>query len=417
MALSERWNALRQNIGRILLGQEGAYSSDIWVRGLDKKFPNAFVQWNTRSDLMLASVVAPFVQWKMRVYPDARLALRRRIGDEYEVVIDSPFLELMMNPNELYDFVTMMQATLMELDIDGNSFWIKERRNSGVVDAVYWVPRHTIEPDKKLSNAMGEPYYRYTPGSSGPLPVPATDVVHHRFGIDTQDYRLGLSPLASAMREVMTDELAAWHTSMLLKNSAMPNTLISMEGPPLPPEALARMEEQWNAKVGGDGRGSTMFTSRKMDVHTMTTTPKDMELSSVRYLTEERISALLGVPAIVAGTGAGLRHATYANFDTAQRTVWLNTALPALREFSSALTRQLLVEFNDDPMMSVYFDTTMVAALQEDTERKSTRLISEFQGGLITRAEARMDMGRTVTPEDEMYISSGTVETIDEVIV
>ena len=405
MALADRWNQLRQNIGKLLLNERFLISAHDWMRGPSQGL-DPYKPIQKRTDLILASVVAPFVQWKMRVYPDARLALRRRVGDEYEVVAESPFLDMLANPNPDYDFVTMMQATIMELDIDGNSFWLKERTNAGKIAGLFWVPRTTIQPDDVFSKEMGEPYYAYSPNNYERLPVAATDVVHHRFGIDPRNWRLGLSPLGSAMREVMTDELAARHTAALLLNFATPSMLISISSPSSKDDLL-KMEKRWKDKVGGDNVGTAVFVNSDLKAETITTSPKDMELAAIRYLTEERVSSLLGVPAIVAGTGAGLRHATYANFDTAQRTVWLNTALPALREFAAALTRQLLPDFDIDMQHSVYFDTTHVAALQEDTERKSTRLISEFQGGLITRAEARMDMGRVVAPEDEMYFGAG----------
>lgn len=414
MALKDTWNRLRQDLGRLLLKEEGSgYASDTYIRGLEEDDlpPGAYVDASQygfgrrgNPDLLLFSAVAPFIQWKMRVYPDAMMALRK-VGD-HEKVASSPALDLLAKPNIGYDWVPLLQATVMELDCDGNSYWLKERANSGQVTGLYWVRRDTIEPDRAISEAMGELYYRYTPSGAGSIPVPATDVVHHRFGIDPRDHRLGISPLRSALRDLQTDELAQQHVHALLRNFAVAGAIVSVDGP-ASKEQLQELESRWQEKLSGRKKGRAIFVNKGVEIVQTNVAPKDMELSAARYLTEERMSALSGVPAIVAGVGAGLRRATYANFATAQKVAWQNTALPALRDMASAITRQLLPDFMMDGGLEFFIDTTNVAALQEDVSMLSDRLRGQYKDNLITRAEARADLGREVGPDDEVYYGAG----------
>ena len=419
MALRETWNKVRRDLGKLLLREEGSgYASDTYVRGVDfegdEALPDgAFVNstdlglgGRTRNpDYMAYSAVAPFILWKMRAYPYAKMALRS--AADKKVVHTSPLLTLLKKPTKRYDWSTLLQATVMELDIDGNCYWLKERTRVGEVTGLYWIWRETIWPDRALSEAMGELYYRYTPSGSGSYPVPASDLVHFRFGVDPRDHRLGISPLRSAIRDVTTDELAQEHTLALLRNFAAAGTVVSVDGN-VAKSDLQEMEKRWHEKLSGRRRGRSIFVNKGLAVHETMTTPKDMELSLVRYLTEERMAGLTGVPAIVANVGAGLRRSTYANYAAAKRAVWEDTAIPALGDIASALSWQLLPDFvSSDVGMEVWVDTSGVPALQEDNTKLSERRRSEWRDRLITRAEARADLGREVGTEDEVYFDGG----------
>ena len=424
MALRDAWNKVRRDLGKLLLREEGSgYGSDTWVRDADfegdEALPSgAFVNSTDlglggrrgQPDFMLYSAVAPFILWKMRAYPYARMALRDST-DHKKVINPSSFLDILKNPNRFYGQTEMLQTSIMELDCDGNSYWLKERTRAGQVSSIYWIRRETIWPDYALSDSMGEMYYKYTPSAAGSYPVPASDVVHLRFGIDPRDHWLGMSPLRAAITDVTTDEMAQQHTLSLLRNFAAAGTVVSVDGT-VDRDTLKEMEKRWHQKLTGKLKGRSIFVNKGLTVHEMSTTPKDMELSLVRYLTEERMAGLSGVPAIVANVGAGLRRATYANYHAAQKAAWENTAIPALGDIAAALSRQLLPDFSSDDGLEVWVDTSGVPALQEDNSKLSERRRAEWRDRLITRAEARSDLGRDVKSEDDVYFDEGQSEEL-----
>ena len=62
-------------------------------------------------------------------------------------------------------------------------------------------------------------------------------------------------------------------------------------------EAIAKM---YKSKFGGSNRGAPMVLTGPMDVKTVSFSPDQMDLKELRRLPEERVSAVLGVPAILA---------------------------------------------------------------------------------------------------------------------
>ena len=68
----------------------------------------------------------------------------------------------------------------------------------------------------------------------------------------------------------------------------------------------------------GANAGGVVFPSVPLDVQTLGFSPEQMSLEQMPKLPEERITAVLGIPAITVGVGAGLDQATYANFREAR---------------------------------------------------------------------------------------------------
>jgi len=118
------------------------------------------------------------------------------------------------------------------------------------------------------------------------------------------------------------------------------------------------------------------------------------------------VSAVLGIPAIVLGFGAGLERSTFANFKEAREAAYESYIVPLLRHLEEELTLQLLPDFTNDSTARVSHDLSSVRVLQEDQTALYTRLTIGVKGGWIKRSEARAAVGLPVTPEDEVYITA-----------
>ena len=68
-----------------------------------------------------------------------------------------------------------------------------------------------------------------------------------------------------------------------------------------------------STKVSGRNKGKPLVISGQMQVERLSFSPQDLDIGLLRRVPEESISAVLGVPAILAGLGAGLENATYSN--------------------------------------------------------------------------------------------------------
>jgi hypothetical protein len=124
-----------------------------------------------------------------------------------------------------------------------------------------------------------------------------------------------------------------------------------------------------------------------------------MDMSILHRVPEERISSVLGVPAIVAGLGAGLDAATYNNTNALTEWFTEHKMIPQWRADAKKLNTSLKPDFTSDKNIYLDHDLTDVRALQTDEDTKYTRLSTGLNHKpFITRNEARTDVGLDPIP-------------------
>jgi len=121
--------------------------------------------------------------------------------------------------------------------------------------------------------------------------------------------------------------------------------------------------------------------------------PEQMDMKALHRIPEERIAAVLRVPAIIAGLGAGLDRSTYANFREAREMFAEMTLMPLYAFDSATLNMQLTPEFTSDKHIKIAFDVTDLRAFQEDEDAKWARLDQAVRSGWVRKNEARTDVG------------------------
>ncbi len=354
-----------------------------------------------------STVMAPLL-WIARNFPEAPPMLRREIegGSELEGVPTHPLLRLLVRPNEHYSGTTLWMATMLDWYVDGNAYWIKIRDAGGRVRELWWAPSSLMNP--KGSETEFISHYEYRPGSDVKILEPQ-DVVHYRFGLDSTDPRRGYSPLKSVLREVFTDDEAATFTAALLKNAGVPGLIVSPKDADAEPTAddVAATKAKLMELTTGDRRGEPLVMSGPTEIKQFGFSPAQLDLKSLRRLPEERVTAVLGVPAIVAGLGAGLDRSTFANFAEARAAAYQENIIPAQRIIGEEIRFQLLGDFEQDVWSyRVGFDTSRVKVMQEDEEKRARRLSVGVTGGWIQVAEARREMGLDAEAADEIYLRS-----------
>ena len=173
-------------------------------------------------------------------------------------------------------------------------------------------------------------------------------------------------------------------------------------------EDVENTKKFFSERFGGPNRGSTAVMSAKTKVQIISWSPEQMNLKGLRRIPEERISAALGVPAIVAGLGAGLDRSTFANFQEARRHAYESNIIPMQRLIGGEIERSLIPDFIseaiDDPArFMVAFDVAEVRVMREDAKARSERWKMLFEAGVATRAEARRAMDLSADDADEIY--------------
>ena len=357
-------------------------------------------------DVTLNTAAGACLNWIGRTFPEAPIVVREETDGETEIIADHPMTRLLRNPNPYYSIEIMLMATTTDWLVSGNAYWIKVRAEAGNILELRWIPQAMLTPKWPPSGDTFISHYELST-ATGPLIVAVEDVVHFPYGIDPNNTRQGLSPLRSALREIWTDDEASNFTAALLGNMGVPGAVISPSDPGVVMDKDDReaVRQSFDQMFKGDRRGSVMVASSKTEVKTFGWTPEQLNLSAMRAIPEERITALLGIPAAVVGLGTGLEQTKVgATMRELREQAYESGIIPLQRLFASQLERQLLPEFDDTEGRSVGFDLRAVRVLQEDENAIHERLRADMLSGAITREEFRKATGHAVLPDDDVFL-------------
>lgn len=333
-------------------------------------------------------------------YPEPDLCVYRKLGDgTSKKLLDAPLQDMLDNPtpNGELSMDEMLFWLAWAKHTDGNAYWVKVRsgnEKTGNVVELWPVSPTLIKPVTHKGSGDWISAYLYRDAPNHTVELPIENVIHFRLGIDDRDMRLGLSPLKALIREIATDTEADKFVSGLLKNYAVPGLVVVPTGGTRLDEGDAdRLAEKFRRKFGNDNRGNIAVMSKESRIEQFGFSPKDMDMTILHRVPEERISAVMGVPAIVAGLGAGLDRATYDNARSMGEWFTERKLIPQWRSDAKKLTTSLKPDFASNPRVYIDFDLTTVRALQEDEDAKYTRLAAAVQKPFMTRNEARYDVG------------------------
>lgn len=349
-------------------------------------------------------VMAP-VLWAARTFPQAPLELLRIADEDPKPEPDHALIKLVKRPNDFYSGIVLWMATLLSFMVDGNAYWLKIRNAAGEPIQLWWVPHWMIEPVISTDPRVFIDQYEYQPGTDV-IRIDASEVVHFRFGLDGANPRKGLSPLRSVLQEIFTDEEAASFAASLLRNSGVPGLIISPDTDlTVDPNDVEATKESVRDATTGDRRGEPLVLRGKTRIEKLAWSPEQLNVRALRRVPEERVTAVLGIPAIVAGLGAGLDRSTFANMQEAFKAAWENCLIPTGNLLSDELVHQLLPDLDDAPdTVELNFSIADVRALQEDENRKAERWGALVASGVATRADARRAFELEVTAADDVYL-------------
>ena len=348
-------------------------------------------------DLMLNSAFGATVNWMIRVFPEAPLIVQEAEEDgEWTPVPGHALSALVRRPNRFYSGAELWMATLIDLITSGNAYWLKVRPSGDdnvPPGELWWAPASMIEPKAGREGSDEDQfieYYDYSPNGQTQR-IARSDVVHFRWGIDPDDPRRGRSPSSSLLREVFTDDEAANFAAALVVNSGIPSFVVTPDGGDVEMGEPERKEaeERWNQKFGGDKRGSVLISSGKIKVEKVAFSPDEMSFSALRNIPEERITAVLGIPAAVVGLGSGLEQTKVgATMRELREMAYESAIVPTQRILGDQLTVQLLPDFEGpDTEHQVAFDLRHVRVLQDDQDKLHGRVRENFKAGIFTRKD------------------------------
>ncbi len=341
--------------------------------------------------------------------PSLLVSSRNSEGD-YDRDMNHPLVQLFRRPNPYMTQQLLANYIVTSINANGDAFIYKNRNNRGqVVELVPLMP-HLVEAKGNENELITHYMYQPQGGSQGEnsVKIEKKDVIHLRQGVDPNNMRRGLAPLRGVLREIAGDEAAGQYTAALLHNMAIPGVILSPRddamGGPTREEAEA-IAEMYKQKFGGKNRGAPMVLSGAMNVEIVSFSPDQMKLAELRRIPEERVAAVLGVPAVLAGLGAGLDAATFNNTKELREFFTESKLVPMWTMVAQEMTHQLLrPEFGSNDNQYCEFDVGNVRALADDKDNLYKRMNTAVQGGWVTIGEARKVVGLEADNRHDVYL-------------
>jgi HK97 family phage portal protein len=337
---------------------------------------------------------------------EPELRLYRTAQAERVELPRSPLGDLLRRPNPHFSLDMLLGYLVVSLHVDGNAYWRKIRAGHatrGNVVELWPISPTRILPFTRSGSGDFITTYEYTSELGQHESIAPENVVHFRYGLDDKDHRLGCSPLRRLIAEISSDAQATRYADRLLANLAINGLTLTWDKDSNAGNALTQAQaDEYKARIqaafGGENAGSVAVLSPGGSLAALGFSPEQMDLKVLHRVPEERISAVLGVPAIVAGLGAGLDRATYANFREAREAFTEQKLIPLWRQIAGEITLQLVPDFASDPLVVADFDIGDIRALADDQNAKATRLKTLVDGGILTKDEARAELGYEPLP-------------------
>lgn len=373
----------------------------------------------TSSDVLMTPVV-----WLQNAMAEAPIVALDPKGNPIE---GSELTKLLKTPNPFYSLTVLLAGTTLSLSIDGNAYWIVNHGQGGdkVPAEIWYAPHMNMEPKFPDDDATKFiTHYEYTPKGQPqflrPFGLDINDadagvpskveeglsVIHFRKGIDPDNLRKGLSSLKGLLREIWTDNEAASFTAALLRNMGIPGIMVSPTDNErtLTPKEAEAIEAKLDVKFSGEGRGKTLVALGPTKLEQFGFSPADLDLSALRNVSEERVTAALSVPAAVVGFGSGLEATKVgATMESMVRLGWSQGVIPLQKIITGEISLTLAPALGAD---SAEFDNKNVQALRENEDLKAARVGRLYRDGIFMRSEARSAMGKESVPADDVYISN-----------
>lgn len=384
-------------------------------RGLSRtRYPyGASVQEGLESNVVMAPV-----HWILRNFTEATAIVQRKVKRVWKEQQGHDLTKLVAKPNPFYSGNMLWKATLVSMLLDGNGYWRKLRNRFGGVVELWYVPHFAIEPKWPQDGSTYISHYQYRPqGRGAVLNLDPRDVVHYRFGgLDPDNTRKGLSPVRPLLREVFTDEEASNFAASILRNMGVPGGVMAPKdvasAQALDPDQAKAMKDYVKNNFTGDQRGDWFVSGVPMQIEQFGFDPNQLMLGSLRDIAEERVCAMLGIPAAVVGFGAGLQQTKVgATMRELRQSAWHNCIIPLQNDVGEQASMQTLSEFVVRPDgYRLYFDRSGVSAFEEDKTERARRTGILVEKGIITVADGQEMSDVEVDERMRFYlIPSGAV--------
>jgi HK97 family phage portal protein len=326
-------------------------------------------------------------------------------SEEYDYSTRLAALMQRPNPRRKISGRRLMRATVASYELDGNAYWDLTYDRKGDVAEMMYVPHWSIEPVADKKGLLS--HYEITMADGSKQRREFDEIVHFAQGINPSNPLKGQSALKSALLQVMTDNEADAYTSEIIRNPAVIGIAVFPSDGDPGADAAQYLTSKINSQFGRGGRGGAWVSSFAGKIQNVGFSPEQLALDKLRRIPEERISAVMNVPAIVAGLGAGLDRSTYSNMGDARKYFARYKIAPLWDAFEEEISIQLAPQtegFNAGEMAK--FDRRQIPDLQPDQDALHERTREDWKADILDLFRTKTILGEEADESDRgVYFS------------
>lgn len=216
------------------------------------------------------------------------------------------------------------------------------------------------------------------------------EIVHFVTQKDKNSTVYGISPMEPILWDVRTDLAAMISNYALFENDGVPAAMYVFEDEMSEEQIKIAVEKLKREMRGAENRHRSIAMQGLKEVKTVSITNKDMEFSTLRRLTTEKVCAAYGVPKTLLGYTDGVN---YSSNDGQDKKFWEGTIQPYEEQLEEFINRKVL------PLLGIV-DLNLKFNPRDFDNREwneaSTR--ADVQLGIMTINEARIE--RELEPYD-----------------
>ena len=305
------------------------------------------------------------------------LHLIERVGRDRRQATDHHLYRLVHDrPNSMQTAYEMLEQHATHVAVHGNAYLLKVFGRGGEVVELWPLHPSAVFPSQLVNNDV---VYDVTFGDDpiNARRLTADRIIHTRY-LSDNGY-MGIVPVKLAAGVIEQARAMDMYAQRFWINDARPGVILETSQP-VPPEALNRLRQQWEAVHRGvmnAGRTAVLptgVTAKQLP----SVTNEAADWASIRTFCVEEVARQMRVP----GSLVGLR-TTYAN--TEQEALnWLQCVVPWCRRIESSFTRGLL---DGDSRYSFQLDPR--GMLRGDSAARASFYQSALTNGWMTINEVR----------------------------
>ena len=317
-----------------------------------------------------------------------------------EIDDDHALKDLLEHPWPWLSQFELIERTLTWLSVAGKSAWWKQRSGAGRVVGLYPLRMDLLRPVAGKTLDAPVVAYEYT-GAGRLTRFPPEDICYFSY-FDPLNESGGFPPLAVGMDNVDADNLATKFIQYFFRRGAMLGGLLSTEQK-LDNDEVDFLREKWRQQYAGMQHwGEMAVLSHGATYQQLGISMTDMAFTELREMSESRICMIFGVPPILIHALVGLKHATYSNFEQAQKIFWVNTLAPLYGRLEDKISMNLGPEFGDGVKVVLALDEA--AAMQESRDKAWNRANLGVSGSWVMVNEGRAEVGLPPVVDGDVFL-------------